>query len=118
MAKQQEYGKYGEELAVQHLMALGYTLLQRNWRYGHLEVDIIARDGDVLLFIEVKSRSTTAFGHPADFVDLQKQRFLLEAADAYLAASLFDGEIRFDIVSVYLDSKLIEHIKDAFWSDF
>lgn len=117
MASNRDMGNQGEEWAVAHLQALGYRIVQRNWRYRYWEVDIIATHHDTLVFVEVKSRSRTDYGLPADFVDYKKQRNLLRLANAYLAYTRYEGEIRFDIVSVYLTTQKIEVIQDAFWSN-
>lgn len=116
MAKHIEDGKIGEQLAVDHLRNVGYEIVYQNWRFQHLEVDVIAKEKGVLVFVEVKSRNTVVHGEPHEFVDYHKQKSLIRAADIYLAASKFDGEIRFDIVAVYLKDNRIEIIKDAFWS--
>lgn len=117
MAKHLKYGKKGEEIAHSYLLGLNYQIIAVNWRYKHLEVDIIAKDGDTLVFVEVKTRSTTDYGYPASFVDTKKQRHLINAAEAYLELSAYEGEIRFDIVAIQWDkSPIIELIKDAFWS--
>lgn len=117
MGRKQVSGSYGESLANAYLRDLGFEILALNWRYRHWEVDVIAMDGDVLVFVEVKSRSNLGFGQPMDFVDAKKQRNLIQAAEAYLECTDYQGEIRFDIVSVYLDSSKIELIKDAFWGN-
>lgn len=117
MAKHIDDGKYGEQLALVYLKEQGYEILALNWRYKYNEVDIIAKDLGTLVFVEVKSRRSLSYGDPASFVDARKQGNLIRAADAYLDLSGFEGEIRFDIVSVILSSPLkIELIKDAFWS--
>lgn len=113
----QASGDYGESLAIAYLQHMGYELLAVNWRYRYWEVDIVAMDGDILVFVEVKSRSNLGFGQPEEFVDLKKQRNLIQAADAYIERMDYQGEIRFDIVSVYLGTSKIELIKDAFWSN-
>lgn len=117
MAKHLESGKYGEKLAVEYLSQNGYEMIAVNWRYKYWEVDIIAQDGISLCFVEVKSRLGSQYGVPSEFVDVKKQKNLVQAADAYIDVSHYEGEIRFDIVSVYLESNKIELIKDAFWSD-
>lgn len=117
MAEHLDAGVRGEEWAAAYLRGLGYHILFQNWRYRRLEVDIIAKDGDVLVFVEVKSRKSTAFGLPYEFVDRRKQRNLIRAADAFLRSNSYFGDIRFDIVSVFLMSKKVELIKDAFWSE-
>jgi len=117
MTKQRDYGNYGEQLASIYLRNLGYTIIALNWRYKYWEVDIIANDGNTLVFVEVKSRTRAHYGQPEDFVDAKKQYNLIQAADAYIDTTGYEGEIRFDIVSVYLETKKMELIKDAFWSN-
>jgi len=118
MAKHLEDGKRGEAMAADFLRNQGYMIVTTNWRDKYCEIDIIAKDGDTLVFVEVKARTSTLFGEPDTFVDLRKQQLLIRAADAYLYVSGHEGEIRFDIVSVYLGQKNhIEVIKDAFWSN-
>lgn len=112
-----ESGKFGENLAVSYLKNNGYDIIAVNWRYKYWEVDIVAKDQFSLVFIEVKSRKSNNFGEPSDFVDEKKQRNLIQAADAYIELNNYEGEVRFDIVSVYLDSNKVELIKDAFWSN-
>lgn len=117
MASHNDVGRYGENLAENYLVSCGYQIICVNWRYKYWEVDIIARDGDCLVFIEVKSRKTTLYGDPADFVDEKKQHNLIKAAEEYIYITSYIGEIRFDIVSVYLKDSRVELIKDAFWSN-
>ena|SRR5690606_28995220 len=116
MAKHLKSGSIGEALAAKYLKERGYTILFQNWRFKHLEVDIIAKSEGILVFVEVKSRSGDLYGQPYEFVDQRKQARLIRAADAFLARYSYNGEIRFDIVSVYLSSQKVELIKDAFWS--
>lgn len=117
MAKHIESGKFGEALAERFLRDKGYQIISVNWRYRYWEVDILAKDKDILVFVEVKSRKRSDFGYPADFVDEKKQRNLIQAAEAYIELVNYDGEIRFDIISVFLDTGKVEIIKDAFWSN-
>jgi putative endonuclease len=109
-------GKKGEDLALRYLLKKGYTLLERNWRFRHKEVDIIAADGRDLVFIEVKTRSSEYFGAPEEAVDYKKQRYLTDAAEAFIRIRDIDTNIRFDVVSIVLKSgyQSIDHIVDAF----
>lgn len=110
-------GEQGEALAVAYLCNQGYEILECNWRHKNLEIDIIAKHENVLAFIEVKTRSYTFYGEPSDFVDLRKQRKLIRASEIYIYKSKYEGEIRYDIVSiVWGEKQQIELIKDAFWS--
>ena len=80
MAIQQEIGDKGENLAALYLQKLGYDVLEQNYRTGRLEVDLICKKGDVLVFVEVKTRSSTKFGNPETFVNSAKASKIIEAA--------------------------------------
>ncbi len=110
------FGKQGENLAVEYLLEEGYEILERNWRFKHIEVDIIARQKDILVIAEVKTRSGNSYGEPSTAVDFRKQRYLIFAAERYLFSHYLDLEVRFDIVSIIIDQgrTVLEHIKEAF----
>ncbi len=111
-------GQIGEDLAVRHLQNQGYHILERNWRYSHAEVDIIAMDGEILVFIEVKTRSNTHFGQPEDFVSTKQADRLAKVANVYMEHIQHDWEIRFDIIAIlHTDhtTAQINHIKGAFF---
>jgi putative endonuclease len=95
-------GRFGEERAVAHLRAHGHEILDRNWRCAEGELDIVARERDVLVFCEVKTRSGRAFGDPAEAVDRDKLRRIRRLALRWLAGHQFNGyrELRFDVVAV------------------
>lgn len=93
-----------EALAWQHLRALGYVLVGRQVRVKGGEIDIIARDGEVLCFIEVRSRTTAAFGHPLETIDAGKQQRIARAAACYLADHPHAGPCRFDAVGIVMGS--------------
>ena len=116
MAKHNELGKIGEELAAQFLVDKGYEILERNWRNIHKEIDIIAKEGEDLVIVEVKARQTDEYGEPDIAVTKRKQRMLIAAANAYILRNNLDMSTRFDIVSiVFKDGEpVIEHIEDAF----
>lgn len=116
MAQHNELGELGEQLAVDFLIENGYKILERNYRYMKAEVDIIAQKKDVLAVIEVKTRSTTHFGDPQDFVNPKKIKLLLSAIDYYVVQRDLDLDVRFDIVAVIYqkDNTKIEHLEDAF----
>jgi len=114
-------GDLGENLAVTFLKEKGYTILSRNYRYSRAEVDIIARLQGILIFIEVKTRSYTYYGEPSESVTPAKERMLFDAANVYMEQQNHDGEIRFDIISIVLDSDdkpTIKHYEDAFFPGF
>ncbi len=116
MAKHLDVGKKGEDLAAAYLLEKGFKLLERNWRYSRAEVDLIALDEGILVFVEVKTRSYTAFGRPEEFVTERKEQFLAAAASAYMEAIDHDGEIRFDVIGVVLSEPVdIQHFPDAFF---
>lgn len=111
-------GSKGERAALDYLLQAGYRLKHQNWRYKHLEVDLIMIDGPILVFVEVKTRSTAHFGQPYEAVSWQKQQKLSKAATIFIRQHRYEGEIRFDVVSILVDQEQqhqIKHIKDAFW---
>lgn len=116
MAEHLDFGKQGEEIAVKYLTDKGYEILERNWRNRHKEIDIIAKDGDELVIVEVKCRKSSNYGDPNLAVNKQKQRLLVAAANAYIFRNNLDVDTRFDIVSIVFDNGApqIEHIEDAF----
>jgi putative endonuclease len=119
MAMHLQTGISGEIAALDYIRDLNYRILETNWRYKHLEVDIIAMDGDTLVFIEVKTRRKSDYGMPFEAVSYHKQQKLDRAANLYIAYKKYEGEIRFDIVSVLMQGNgyQIEHIPDAFWPE-
>ncbi len=97
----QELGKWGESIAAGYLAARGYSLVNRNVRTAHGELDIITRQGDILVFVEVKTRSNTAFGHPEDAVTRTKQARLIAAAQDYLQTHPeIDRDWRIDVIAI------------------
>lgn len=117
MAQHLKTGKEGEETALAWLRKSGYTILESNWRFRHLEIDIIAMEGDLLVAAEVKTRSTVAFGEPEIFVTKAKQKKLIRAINHYVEQKGMDNEIRFDIIAVVSGggTTSVKHIKEAFY---
>ncbi len=118
MARHIDTGRKGEELARAFLREQGWTILETNWRYQRAEVDIIAKDGPVLVFVEVKTRSSEAFGRPEEFITPRKELFLTEAALAYMEHIGHEWEIRFDFISILLypdGGYRLRHFPDAFF---
>ena len=117
-------GQEGEQLAAAYLLNKGYRIIERNYRFHRNEIDIIALHGRTLCFVEVKTRLSSAKGHPAEAVTLPKQHEILKAARAYLAL-YGDGECdcRFDVVAIQvqrmekqrISAFTIDHFTDAFW---
>ncbi len=116
MAQHNELGKYGEELAAQHLLKKGYQILRRNWHAGHDEIDIIAKDGDWLVIVEVKTRTSEYAGEPETAVTKTKQKSLVRAAEAFIHEIDHPGETRFDVIGILIEKGEYElnHIEDAF----
>jgi putative endonuclease len=114
----QAVGAWGERLAVAHLVDAGMVVLDRNWRGAGGEVDIIARDGDAVVFCEVKTRRGDTFGPPVTAVAPLKVRRLRQLAAQWLAvAGVRPSEVRFDVVSVLARrgaTPQIEHLRNAF----
>ena len=113
-------GRYGEDLAAQHLEAAGLRLLDRNWRCRDGELDAVAREPDgTLVFVEVKTRSGTGFGEPAEAVSLAKARRIRGLACRWLEAHPTSGaaELRFDVISVLRRrgaAPRVTHLRGAF----
>jgi putative endonuclease len=113
-----ELGSLGEQIAVTYLTHAGLRVLDRNWRCREGELDIVARDGDALVFCEVKTRRGTGFGHPVEAVTGAKQRKLRTLAQRWLAAhDEHAPELRFDVVGVLVRPErpaLVTHLRAAF----
>lgn len=117
MAQHNELGKKGEQLAVDFLMENGYEIVERNYRFNKAEVDVIAQKEEVLAIVEVKTRSTTDFGNPQDFVKPKQIQRLVKAVDEYVQVNGLDVEVRFDIIAIVKEGKgfKIEHLENAFY---
>ncbi|MBQ7293651.1 MAG: YraN family protein [Clostridia bacterium] len=127
-----ETGRFGEDIAVKHLKKNRYKILERNYRAGHNEIDIIAENKDFTVFVEVKTRVAHKvygfdYGNPSDAVDAAKQKRTIAAAKAYLykrnGCEENDKMVRFDVIEIYLQDVAfstkpallkIEHMEDAF----
>jgi len=113
-----ERGDKGEDLAEEYLRTNGYTILERNWRWSRAEADIIAKEGDILVFIEVKTRTYPYLGQPEDFVNERKLLMLNDLANRYMESIGYDWEIRFDLIAIILHEPFgheIKHLKDAWY---
>jgi len=89
-------------------------VLERNYRFKHAEIDLIIKRENWIIFVEVKTRSSSSFGEPEEFVDSNKARKIFEAAEEYIYSNDWHGHIRFDIVSVKLGEEVeIRHFEDA-----
>lgn len=112
-------GIEGENIAADFLHSKGWHIIETNWKAERCEIDIIAREGSTIVFVEVKLRNGAQYGWPEDAVTPAKQRNIADAAETYLEIKKLDMEIRFDIVSIIMkDGKPeIYHIRDAFAPD-
>lgn len=116
MAEHNELGNEGEIEAQKHLLSKGYTIRHSNWVFGKLELDIVAEKDGCLIVVEVKTRSTETFEHPKEAITLRKIRNIVNATHEYIMKFDWQGETRFDIISVIPQGQRfkIEHIEDAF----
>ena len=116
MAAHNELGKWGEDLAADYLQRKGYTIIERDWKSGKRDLDIIAQDGNVNVFVEVKTRRNRLYGEPEESVDYHKLQNLQQAISHYVKFKHIRQEIRFDIISIVgtvgTDPD-IQHIQDV-----
>jgi putative endonuclease len=122
MPSRRETGEWGEALAAKHLIAHGYTVLARNWRHGRGEIDIVARQGDVFVFVEVRTRHGDARGMPEETLTPRKRAVLIATATAYMdieatVIGAAGNEWRIDVIAVELDARnavrRLTHIEHA-----
>jgi putative endonuclease len=104
-------------LAVEFLKQNGYDILETNWTFQKAEIDIIAQKDSILAVIEVKTRSSIAFGLPQDFVKPKKIQLLVKAVNEFIVSNDLDVDVRFDIIAIYKEDNTykIEHFEDAFY---
>lgn len=117
--KTKEIGDFGETVACEYLEELDCDILERNFSAKPGEIDIIAQDGDCLVFVEVKTRKSNAYGEPSEFVDYKKQQRIIKTAMCY--TDVMNREVRFDVIEVFYTVSdgifrtiKINHIKNAF----
>ena len=110
-------GVSGERLAVDFLISKGYTILAQNYRFQKAEVDILAQKDTYLAAVEVKTRSTAAFGAPEEFLKPAQIQRIIKAVDHFVVSNNLNLEVRFDIIAIVLSSKTpsIDHIENAFY---
>lgn len=111
--KKKSVGKLGEDLATIYLNRMGYKILARNFRCRAGEIDIIAKDIEEIVFIEVKTRTNNIYGEPSEAVDYIKKEHMIKTANYYLYINkLYNKSIRFDVIEAFLSNKFhINHIK-------
>ncbi len=116
MAEHNDLGKRGEDSAVRFLQQKEYRIIERNWGYGKYEIDIIACNDEYIVFVEVKTRSSSLWGNPEEAVSKAKIKRIVEAADFYLKEKDIDQPARFDVIAAIWNGQNfeIEHIDDAF----
>lgn len=117
MSKHSKIGQQGEQIAADFLLNKGYNIIARNWRFKQREIDIIASEKDVLVFVEVKTRTSNHLLNPEETVNRKKQSFLRSAAEAYADENPARYNFRFDIISILMNGespKEIVHFKEAF----
>jgi len=118
MTDKQKTGMIGEALARAHLEMLDMKIVAENYRHARVELDLIARHGECLVFVEVKTRRGLGWGHPSRAVSAAKERNIARAAAAYMREVDHQWEVRFDIIAILLHqdgSHTLEHMPDAFF---
>jgi putative endonuclease len=110
-------GKEGEALAADFLIEKGFEIIARNYRNKRSEIDLIIKKSNWLIFVEVKMRSSDAYGYPEDFVDYKKVKNIIDGAEQYTYDQNWQGNVRYDIISIrdQYGKKEILHIEDAFY---
>ncbi|MDR7869927.1 MAG: YraN family protein [Tissierellaceae bacterium] len=111
-----EKGKNGEKVAIEYLMKNGYKILETNYRNKIGEIDIIALYKDIIVFVEVKSRSSTNYGYAYEAVNFRKQRKIINTSLIYMKYKKIDTfQLRYDIIEVYFTNSIrVNHIENAF----
>jgi putative endonuclease len=116
MTEKQNFGRRGEQLALAFYQENQYTILEKNWQSNHLEVDLIVKNEEYIVFCEVKTRSGIVLVEPQASVTPQKQRNLIHAANHYVLKHRINLEVRFDVIAIILNGEehTLEHIPFAF----
>lgn len=117
MAEHNLLGTKGEDIATQYLKEKGYEILARNYRLRHQEIDIVCQYGDVVVIVEVKTRSSPFLADPELTVSRKKQHSIVKVTNYYCEEHEVDAAVRFDIISIILskEKKRLKHIEDAFY---
>ncbi|HHP7240980.1 MAG TPA: YraN family protein [Cyclobacteriaceae bacterium] len=110
-----ELGKKGERAAEAYLIYSGFSVLQRNYRCGRSEIDLIVANEDLMVFVEVKTRSNNDFGHPEDFVTDHQKNMILKASAHYVSEKDWKHNVRFDIIAINVETNELAHFEDAFY---
>ena len=117
MPNNTQKGTQGEEIAHAYLIKNGYEILAKNWRFKHLEIDVVACINNTLVIVEVKLRANDFFGAPEEFVTRSKQKKLIRAAHFYILENNINWETRFDVISIIQNPETlkVEHLPGAFY---
>lgn len=117
MAEHNELGKEGEKIAAKYLKEKNFEILEKNYRFKHLELDIVTKKDEQLIVVEVKTRASEYMAGPHETVSKKKQKDIIKATNEYIYEHDIDLEVRFDIISIILNNqdRKIEHIEDAFY---
>jgi putative endonuclease len=117
MAEHNILGKKGEEIAVAYLIKNGYLVLETGWTWQHLELDIIAFKQDLLVIVEVKTRSSQMYADPDDTISNKKLRKIYDATDKYMDLKKIPWEVRYDLITIidHGETWAVDHIEDAFY---
>lgn len=112
-----DLGKSGEDLALKYLLEQDYKFMDRNYRYGKGELDLVMQQGNELVVVEVKTRSSEKYGSPIIAVSRKKQQQIIKVANSYIAQNQIDKEVRFDVISIIINQyeRKVEHICNAFY---
>ena len=117
MAEHNLLGKRGEDIAANYLIKQGYLILERSWTFQHLELDIIALKDEMLIIIEVKTRSSAAYADPDDTISKKKLRQIYDCTERYMAVKNITWEVRYDLITVIDNGEhfSVDYIEDAFY---
>ena len=115
MAEHNDIGRLGENIACTYLENKGYKILDKNWRWKKYEIDIVALQNNILVFIEVKTRQYGNGEFPEDIISHKKEKQLIEAANAYIERKNTEYEAQIDVIYILLKKykHIIKHIKEA-----
>ena len=117
MTDKMQKGREAEDMAANFLQDQGYEIVQRNYRYKHSEIDLIVRKDNWLVFVEVKMRSSDAYGYPEEFVDYRKAKNIVYGAEQYTFQHEYNGNVRYDVVAISIRNGVpdLKHFEDAFY---
>lgn len=110
-------GQEGESLAADFLLKKGYTIMEKNYRYKHSEIDLIVQLANLLVFVEVKTKTNITYGNPEIAISKQKAAKVMEGAEYYIEKTDWKGNVRFDVIAIIKKKSDVEvaHFEDAFY---